>query len=192
MPDPASDQNRPPVCPRALLAAPASSLGVVPARPSPWASSANQAGLRRRSSIRASSSGHRTAKLSQSGGYARGLSLVAVTVREDVCWAGAGSSGVARGARVYGKYMEGSSGVDGGCMGPAMPVVCLSIPGCAGGSGWGVPALSFPVLVNPAPGCFCLRVWGAVRACTWLSAGSAVKGPRARTYGGQRRRDKHH
>jgi hypothetical protein len=53
---------------------------------------------------------------------------VAVTVREDVCWAGAGSSGVARGARVYEKYMEGSSGVDGGCMGPAMPVVCLSIP----------------------------------------------------------------
>jgi len=62
------------------------------------------------------------------GGYARGLSLVAVTVREDACWAGAGSSGVARGARVYEKYMEGSSGVDGGCMGPAMPVVCLSIP----------------------------------------------------------------
>jgi hypothetical protein len=52
------------------------------------------------------------------GGYARGLSLVAVTVREDVCWAGDGSSGVARGARVYEKYMEGSSGVDGGCMGP--------------------------------------------------------------------------
>jgi hypothetical protein len=47
-------------------------------------------------------------------------------VREDACWAGAGSSGVARGARVYEKYMEGSSGVDGGCMGPAMPVVCLS------------------------------------------------------------------
>ncbi len=72
------------------------------------------------------------------GGYARGLSLVAVTVREDVCWAGAGRSGVARGALVYEKYMEGSSGVDGGCMGPAMPVVCLSIPGAredtAGGS----------------------------------------------------------
>ncbi len=33
------------------------------------------------------------------------------------------------GARVYEKYMEGSSGADGGYMGPAMPVVCLSIPG---------------------------------------------------------------
>ena len=64
----------------------------------------------------------------KSGGYARGLSLVAVTVREDVCWAGAGSSGVAREVLAYEKYMEGSSGVDGGCMGPAMPVVCLSIP----------------------------------------------------------------
>ena len=81
------------------------------------------------------------------GGYARGLSLVAVTVREDVCWAGPGSSGVARAgaarstrstARVYEKYMKGSSGVDGECMGPAMPVVCLSIPSAredmAGGS----------------------------------------------------------
>ena len=51
------------------------------------------------------------------GGYARGLSLVAVTVREAACRAGAGSSGVARGARACEKYMEGSSGVDGGCMG---------------------------------------------------------------------------
>jgi len=59
------------------------------------------------------------------GGSARGLSLVAVTVREDVGWAVAGSSGVARGALVYEMYMEGSSGVDGGCMGPGMPVVCL-------------------------------------------------------------------
>ena len=33
------------------------------------------------------------------------------------------------GARVYDKYMEGPSGVDGRCMGPAMPVVCLSNPG---------------------------------------------------------------
>ena len=41
-------------------------------------------------------------------------------------------------ARVYEKYMKGSSGVDGECMGPAMPVVCLSIPSAredmAGGS----------------------------------------------------------
>ena len=51
------------------------------------------------------------------GTYARGLSLVAVTVREDTCRTGAGSSGVARGARVYEKYMKGSLGVDGGYMG---------------------------------------------------------------------------
>ena len=91
----------------------------------------------------------------------------------------------------YEKYMERSSGVDGGCMGPAVPVVCLSIPSAREDLA-GVPAPSFPVPVNPAPRCFCLRVWGAVRACTWLSAGSAVEEP-ARTYiSGQRRRDKHH
>jgi hypothetical protein len=62
-------------------------------------------------------------------------------VREDVCRAGAGSSGVARGARVYEKYMEGSSGVDGGCMGPAMPVVCLSIPSAREDMAGGPPAV---------------------------------------------------
>ena len=75
--------------------------------------------------------------------------------------------------------------------GPARPVVCLSIPSAREDlAGWS--PLPFPVPVNPAPRCFCLRVWGAVRACTWLSAGSAVEEP-ARTYiWGQRRRDKHH
>ena len=87
----------------------------------------------------------RTVELPPRGGYARGLSWVAVTVRENAFWAGAGSSGVACGALVYEKYMEGSSGVDGGCVGPAMPVVCLSIPSAredmAGGPGSGP---SFP------------------------------------------------
>jgi len=46
----------------------------------------------------------------------------------DICWTGAGSSGVGRGGG-YEKYMEGSSGAGSGCMGPAMPVVCLSSPG---------------------------------------------------------------
>src|SRR5271165_2445139 len=62
----------------------------------------------------------------RAGRVSRRVRAWPVTVREDACWAGAGSSGVARGARVYEKYMEGSSGGDGGCMGPAMPVVCLS------------------------------------------------------------------
>ena len=79
--------------------------------------------------------------------------------------------------------------VGGGCMEPAMPVVCLSIPRAREDMA-GVPALPFPVLVNPAPRALCLRVWGAVRASTWLSARSTVTGRRARTYGGQRRRDK--
>ena len=61
-----------------------------------------------------------------------------------------------------------------------MQVLCLSIPSAQEAMGE-LPALSFPVLVNPAPRRFCLRVWGAVRACTWPSAGSAVEEP-ARTY----------
>ena len=64
--------------------------------------------------------------------------------REDVCWAGAENSGVACEALVHEKCMEGSLGVDGGCMRPAMPVVRLSIR--VRGKIWlGVPALPFPV-----------------------------------------------
>jgi hypothetical protein len=83
----------------------------------------------------------------------RGLSLVAFTVRDNICWTGAGSSGVARSAGHYEKCMEGS--VHQGrrrVHGPAMPVVCLSIPGCAGGCGWVVPASSFPAPVHPVAG----------------------------------------
>jgi len=101
------------------------------------------AGRAERPNLRASTSDRRGVASRPDTAGTRGLSLAAVTVREDACWAGAGSSGVARGARVYEKYMEGSSGVDGGCMGPAMPVVCLSIPGAredlAGGARAVVP-----------------------------------------------------
>jgi hypothetical protein len=103
-------------------------------------------------------------------------------VRGDICWTGAGRSGVARSAGHYEKCLEGSSGVDAGYMGPVMPVVCLSIPGCARGSGWVVPTSLFP-LTCPCirrPGRFCLRVWRAVPACTWLSVELADGS--ARTY----------
>ncbi len=116
---------------------------------------------------------------SQLGGYARGLSLATVTVREGSCRAGAGSSGVAWGARVSEKYMEGSSGVDGGCMVPATPA-CLSIP--VRGKIWlgglravvpgtgesGVEALLPAVLAN------CTSLYVAVRGVGGGGAGAHV------------------
>jgi hypothetical protein len=122
-----------------------------------------------------------TVELPPRGGYTCGLSWAAVTVREDACWAGAGSSGVARGALVYEKYMEGSSGVDGGCMGPAMPVVCLSIPSARQDMAGG-PALWFPgpresgaEMLLPAGlgSCTCLYV--AVRGIGGGGAGAHVR-----------------
>src|SRR5262249_27570258 len=41
------------------------------------------------------------------------------------------------------------------------------------------------------PEVFLPAVLGAVRACTWLSAGFGRGGPGARTYSGQRRRSEH-
>jgi hypothetical protein len=118
----------------------------------------------------------RTGTAEQIGEYARGLSLAAVTVREDFCRAGAGSSGVARGPLVYEKYMEGSSGVDGGCMEPAMPVVCLSIPSAREDMAGG-PAVSFPgtgesgaeVLLPAGLG----ELYGPVRGCPWVGGEGA-------------------
>jgi hypothetical protein len=82
---------------------------------------------------------------------------------------------------VYEKYMECASGVYGRCAGLAIPVVCLGMPGVQRAD-WVVLARSFPAEGSPAgQRCFCLLFWGAVRACTWLSAGSAARMAR-RTY----------
>jgi len=48
-------------------------------------------------------------------------------------------------------------------------------PGCAGGLSWVVPAQSFPAEVNPAARVLLPAGLGTVRACTWLSAGSAAR-----------------
>ena len=90
--------------------------------------------LRRWMLHRAEEPRYRTVPAEQIGGYARGLSLVAVTVR-------GGLLGRCRefrpclGARVCEKCAEGPSGVDGGWIGWGRPVVCLSIPGVGEVSG---------------------------------------------------------
>jgi len=70
-------------------------------------------------------------------------------------------------------------------MHPTMPVVCLSIPGCAGGSGLVVPASSFTAPVHsaavtllPAGLASCTGLYVAVRGTGGTGA--------ARTYSGQR------
>jgi hypothetical protein len=95
-------------------------------------------------------------------------------------WGSAGPTpGVAAlpGARVYGKYMEGVSGVGGGWIGRAMPVV-IKQPWCSRGSGWGrlcivVPGtlISVAEVLLPAVlgSCTCLYV--AVRG---FSGGGAM------------------
>lgn len=54
---------------------------------------------------------------------------LSVTACVCVCWIGAGSSGIARERRVYEKYMEGPSGVDGGWIGFAYAGCVLEHPG---------------------------------------------------------------
>ena len=68
--------------------------------------------------------------------------------------------------------MEGSSEAGSGWKRVCYAGGVLEHPGYAGGSGWVVPAPPFSASVHPAAEGFCLQVWGAVRTCTWLSAGS--------------------
>jgi len=74
--------------------------------------------------------------------------------------------------------MEGSLEVDGGCVGPAMPVLCLSIPSVREDMAGG-----FPALLSPGTGESGVEVLlpAGLGSCTGLYVGSAVKGP-TRTY----------
>jgi len=80
----------------------------------------------------------------------------------------------------YEKYMERSSGVDGGCMGPAMPVVCLSIPSAredmAGGPRAVVPGTgeSGAEVLLPAGLGSCTGLYVAVRGIGGGGAGAHV------------------
>ncbi len=80
----------------------------------------------------------------------------------------------------YEKYMERSSGVDGGCMGPAVPVVCLSIPSAredmAGGPRAVVPGTgeSGAEVLLPAGLGSCTGLYVAVRGIGGGGAGAHV------------------
>ena len=115
------------------------------------------------------------------GGYARGLLLVAVTVREDACRAGAGSSGVARGARVdirevHGRFIRGRRRVHGACCAGCVP----EHPECAGRYGWGPRAVvpgtgeSGAEVLLPAGLGSCTGLYVAVRGIGGGGAGAHV------------------
>lgn len=109
-------------------------------------------------------------RITQAAGT-RGLSSVAVTVRGDVCWIGAGSSCIAWWAEVNEMHMEGASAVGDGSIGCATPMVYLGIQSVRQVSDWAVLVPSLPVPVSPVAGVLLPAV---LSSCTSLYV--AVRG----------------
>jgi len=115
----------------------------------------------------------------QIGGHPRGLSLVAVTAWGCLLGRCREFRRCPRSAdlrEAHGRLIRGRRRVHGACYAGCVP----EHPECAGRYGWGSHTAVDSTGESGAevllPG-----VWGDVRACTWLSAGSAAREP-AGTY----------